>query len=296
MSEHPLVSVMMPAYNSGRTISFALASLIAQTYENWECVVVDDGSTDDTLAQASAIRDPRIKILAQRENAGEAAARQIAIDNSKGALFAMLDADDWLYPEKLAKQVETIKTSGDLFLVSCGMAIAGLDGNLLGVRAAGSGERARYLRPGDLPVAHASSLFRRDGFGHVGYDIKMKMASDSDFLRRTMLGRTYVVMPYVGYCYRELGSARLGKIVAGYYYNARGLAKFLKAKPLPVAWCILQELGKMVVYLILGPLGLFRVLIRRRSRPPSDAEREEFLRAKAVVEAVHERILAEKSR
>jgi hypothetical protein len=208
---------------------------------------------------------------------------------------AMLDADDWVYPDKLAKQVEILSTHEDVFLVSCGMAIAGLQEGLIGVRGMGLGEQKIYTTPGKIPLAHAPSLFRRSGVRQVVYDQKMKIASDSDFLRRVLIGKRYFVMHYVGYCYRELASARIGKIVAGYYYNSRGLAKFLKVRPLSIGWQIIMETAKILVYLAFCPLGLFRVLIKRRSRIPSEAERVEFHRAKTAVQTVHDRILSAKA-
>jgi glycosyltransferase involved in cell wall biosynthesis len=102
----PLVSVVMPAYNYGRFIGEALESLRAQTYANWECVVVDDGSTDDTAERVARFmeHDGRFKFLRQ-ENARQAAAKNNGLRNSSGQYIQFLDADDLLEPEKFEKQV-----------------------------------------------------------------------------------------------------------------------------------------------------------------------------------------------
>lgn len=94
------VSVMMPAYNAERYLSAAIESLLAQTFTNWELLVVDDGSTDGTGAVAAGYPDPRIRVIRQA-NRGEAAARNVALDHVRGEYVAFLDADDAYLPRHL---------------------------------------------------------------------------------------------------------------------------------------------------------------------------------------------------
>ncbi len=119
----PLVSVIMPCYNATSTLPMALASLLAQTYENWECVLVDDGSTDAPVAILERIDDPRIRYIRLPYNQGRGVARQIALDNVRGDLITMLDADDWIYPNKLEMQYLQMVANPHLALISTGMAI-----------------------------------------------------------------------------------------------------------------------------------------------------------------------------
>jgi glycosyltransferase involved in cell wall biosynthesis len=92
-----LVSVMMPAYNAEKFIQQAIESLLAQTYGNWELILVNDGSTDVTLEIASRYADLRIYIVSQT-NSGEASARNTALENMRGEFVAFLDADDAYLP------------------------------------------------------------------------------------------------------------------------------------------------------------------------------------------------------
>ena len=106
----PLVSVIIPAYNYGHYIGDALRSVQAQTQDDWECVVVDDGSTDDTgevVAQFAAA-DPRVRYVRQ-ENARQAAARNNGIRRARGDYFQFLDADDRIEPEKLEAQLRLLR-------------------------------------------------------------------------------------------------------------------------------------------------------------------------------------------
>lgn len=98
--ESGLVSVMMPAYNAERYIAEAVASLLGQSYPHWELVVINDGSTDDTVDVLAQYSDSRIKVYHQN-NSGEAAARNAAIKYMRGEFVAFLDADDVYLPQHL---------------------------------------------------------------------------------------------------------------------------------------------------------------------------------------------------
>ena len=116
-ASQPLVSVIIPTYNYAHFIAEALASVHSQTYSNWEMIVVDDGSTDDTEAVVKRIAadEPRISYLRQ-ENARQAAARNNGIAHAKGDYFQFLDADDLIEPQKLEQQVTFLEqhTSMDI--------------------------------------------------------------------------------------------------------------------------------------------------------------------------------------
>ncbi len=108
----PLISVIIPAYNAEEFIAQTLESVLSQTYQNIEILVVDDGSTDTTaeIIKSFAQKDRRI-ILLQQSNAGVATARNLAYLHSKGEYIAPIDADDIWYPQNLEKQVECLTKS-----------------------------------------------------------------------------------------------------------------------------------------------------------------------------------------
>ena len=99
----PHVTVAIPAFNAGRTIGAALQSVFAQTYRDYEVIVVDDGSTDDTAAQVAEWGD-RLAYVSQ-PNRGPAGARNEALARARGTFIAFLDADDVWLPRKLERQV-----------------------------------------------------------------------------------------------------------------------------------------------------------------------------------------------
>jgi len=108
VNERPLVSVIMPAFNAANTISESIESVIGQTYGNWELIIIDDGSSDQTklIAEQYAIKDARIKLLSLSKNGGLPNARNEGIINARGTMVAFLDSDDLWHKSKLGIQVE----------------------------------------------------------------------------------------------------------------------------------------------------------------------------------------------
>jgi teichuronic acid biosynthesis glycosyltransferase TuaG len=107
----PLVSVITPIYNAARWLPEAIASVQAQTLTDWEHILVDDGSEDDSVAivERAMAGDARLRLLRMPRNGGPAAARNLALSNTQGRFIAFLDADDLWRPEKLHRCVEFMK-------------------------------------------------------------------------------------------------------------------------------------------------------------------------------------------
>jgi glycosyltransferase involved in cell wall biosynthesis len=104
----PLVSVLMPAFNAEQYVRRAVQSVVDQTFDGWELILADDGSTDATAAAAGADRDPRIRILSGEHTGLPAAARNRALTAARGRFIAFLDADDEWRPDKLRIQMEVL--------------------------------------------------------------------------------------------------------------------------------------------------------------------------------------------
>ena len=103
-----MISIIMPSYKSERFISKTIESVLAQTYQNWQMIIVDDVSPDDSneIIEEYCKKDSRIKLIKLEKNSGPAVARNRAIEEAKGKYIAFLDADDLWKPEKLEKQIK----------------------------------------------------------------------------------------------------------------------------------------------------------------------------------------------
>ena len=181
------VSVVVPTYNSARFLGKALQSVLDQSFQDWELIVVDDGSTDNTREVVAAFQDRRIRYVYQ-ENRGAAAALNAGVRSARGAYIAFLGADDRWMPEKLALQVAQL----DSLPLNVGMVYSDLhlysleDETVLGPFLEGRkpprGRVLSHLLDTDGSFIHpCSSLIRREVFDRVGlFDEGLKTHEDWD--------------------------------------------------------------------------------------------------------------------
>ena len=118
--ETALVSIIMPMYNAGKFLSKSIESVLEQTYQNWELLLIDDGSKDDSIDIALAFmeKDSRIFLLKNEQNMGIAKTRTKGIEASKGQYIAVLDSDDLWLPNKLEVQIKWMEEKKLLFTCS----------------------------------------------------------------------------------------------------------------------------------------------------------------------------------
>jgi glycosyltransferase involved in cell wall biosynthesis len=181
MRDPSLVSVIIPAYNAEPFLRITLASAQAQTYENIEIIVVDDGSTDATaaIAMGAATADKRIRVLRQK-NLGVAAARNRALTESHGEYIAPLDADDAWHPQNVSLQVAALEAAGPQTAVSYAWCVIIDEHGAF--RAVASHRNLRDRRKvlahqieGNFVGNASSSIIRRDAILAVGgYDTSLR--------------------------------------------------------------------------------------------------------------------------
>ncbi len=172
----PTVSVVVPAFNAARTIEKSIESIASQSREDWELIVVDDRSTDDTvqLATEMARYDRRIRILTLDQNSGSPAApRNAGVDASTGRYVAFLDADDTWAPHKLDAQVSFMERSGAV--LSCTAydvvdAAGRAAGSFVPPATAGYRELLRANTIGCLTAMYDASRIGRRHFPRCGHE------------------------------------------------------------------------------------------------------------------------------
>ncbi|NOX59824.1 MAG: glycosyltransferase family 2 protein [Planctomycetes bacterium] len=132
MADNPLVSIVIPALNAARTLPRAIDSIVGQRAVSWEVIVVDDGSTDDTIGsiQQHRLRLGNRMLVLKQKHAGSSVARNTGIDRARGEYVAFLDADDEFMPNKLIRQLEMFCRRPDLGLVYSDFSYNDLSGRL----------------------------------------------------------------------------------------------------------------------------------------------------------------------
>ena len=105
------VSIIMPTYNGERYIAHSIQSVLDQTYVDWELIVIDDCSDDNTCEVVASFHDPRVRLLRNNRNSGAAVSRNYGLREAKGRWIAFLDSDDLWLPTKLAEQLEFMRSN-----------------------------------------------------------------------------------------------------------------------------------------------------------------------------------------
>lgn len=166
----PIVSVVMPVYNTAQYIQAAIDSVLAQTFINFELLIVDDEGTDESIALCRRYNDPRIRIISQA-NRGLAGARNTGIRNARGQFIALLDSDDFWEAEKLERHVEHLRRSPHIGVSYAASTMIDDDGKFLRIVQR---PKLRDIEPKDVflrnPVGNGSApVLRRAVFENIGY-------------------------------------------------------------------------------------------------------------------------------
>ena len=168
-----MISLLMPTFNRERTLPRAITSVLAQTWTDWELVIVDDGSTDGTEPLIAAYREPRIRYFKQPSNGGVTSARNRALDEARGEWLGMFDSDDELVPHALERLMSALATvDSRLDAISCNC----VDSRTRRLTGSGLG-RDRYLTvPLSLERARGEhwGIFKRALIGARRFDPRIK--------------------------------------------------------------------------------------------------------------------------
>jgi len=183
----PRTSVVIPTYNRAGIVGRAIQSVLAQSFHDWELVVVDDGSVDDTESVVASFEDARIQFIRHARNRGQSAARNIGIARARGDWVSFLDSDDEWDPDKLSWEAERIRLMADsVGLLYCGKRIREEKGRLLRVRMpTREGQVYQSLLAWDFIGSCSRVTVRREALVRTGgFDENLGNAEDWDLWLR----------------------------------------------------------------------------------------------------------------
>ena len=200
-SANPLISVVMPVYNALPFLDDSISSILNQTFRDFEFVIFDDASTDNSTARLRewAARDRRIRLHESTQQLGLSGSSNAVVARARAAIVARMDADDIAHPERLQRQWKVIQSSPEIAVV--GTLCNGIDARGREVRPR---DRWRLVRrSGYIPFPHGSAMFRREVFDRVGgYDEAAAGGEDQDLFSRMATQGRVVTLPDVLYSYR----------------------------------------------------------------------------------------------
>lgn len=270
----PRVSIGLAMRNNATTIVDAIRSILAQTLAAWELLVFDDGSSDASVERVRAIDDPRIRLVADGKRRGLGARMNEAIDAARAPLFARMDADDFAYPERLARQVDYLDRHPECDLLGAGMMIFRDDGSPVGLHPVHTTHEricAHPLRGFYLP--HPTWMGRTAWFRRWRYDPSFTKAQDQELLRRAFRASRFAALPepLVGYRQDRLS---VGKSWRSRYHVARSVVATARRERAPLAGVggAVGQLGRAVVDTVAIGTGLERRILRHRALPFDAAE------------------------
>jgi glycosyltransferase involved in cell wall biosynthesis len=175
----PLVSVVLPVYNGEKYLADAINSILAQTFSDFELILIDDGSTDGSpkILQAYEQRDPRVRVVV-RENRGLVTTLNDAIDIARGKWIARMDQDDVALPHRLKCQLEWLETTGADISGSWVRRFGSSDKRLIKLRQTDEAIKMELLFCS--PFAHPAVMMRSELVKHLRYDVACEKAEDYD--------------------------------------------------------------------------------------------------------------------
>ncbi len=179
----PRVSIIMSVYNDSAHLKEALTSILQQTYSDFEFLITDDGSTDESpkILDEYAAKDQRVKVVHQK-NIGLTKTLNKSIAEAKGEYVARMDSDDIALPRRLAEEVKFLDSHPETALVSCFTKVIDAEGKEIGEHRPGvTHEEIKKLIFFSGQIAHPAAMFRKQAFLALGgYDENFKYAQDLD--------------------------------------------------------------------------------------------------------------------
>lgn len=217
LGDRPAVSVVVPALDEERFLRPCLRSIREQWFQPWECVIIDDGSTDATatIAQEFVDKDPRFRLVRHESSRGLAAARNTGLAETAAPYVTFLDGDDFLYQHSLKSRLEAILevTSDNVAGVYCDwQPTREKEGRTPPERApADRGALLGFIHGPECPFIATAPLIRRDVLvEHGGFDESLPTAEDFDlWIRILRNGYTFRYVPRIGVAYRQNSSGMM---------------------------------------------------------------------------------------
>ncbi len=277
MKSNPLVSVIIPYYDNYSTLPLAVASLVCQTYDCWECIIVDDGSS---IPAESVIRpiDNRFRLVRLKRNFGRGAARQAGLDASRGDFIAFLDADDWYMPTKLQDQISFLHRNPDVDIVGTGMVVIVDDEIRVEKRGANEIPFPRTdPYTGRVGLCAATICMAREVGERIGYCKSLRDNEDWDFLIRAQTHYRCANLSSPLYVYNRQGSLSWQRLIEKRLWSIRARTMYLRDSPVRGAVSLLVHVLKLVCTLPLVFPSMQERMLKRSNEPAAQRLKREVI-------------------
>lgn len=265
------ISIAIPFYNAEQFLANAIQSVFAQTYKDWELILIDDGSTDNSLGIANSIVDDRVRVISDGKNKKLARRLNEVTHLAKHEFIARMDADDLMSPNRLQKQLDLLLKNPDIDLVSTGMYSIMDDGTLVGYRGAdATNVTFAELIKKEKGILHASILARKSWYLRNSYNEELPIAQDTDMWLRASKKNDLkiIIISDPLYIYREEQNIKASKMLKAYKLEREVFSTYIDDKTFRLKF-IAKSYAKTVIIYALSKIGYLKFLYKRRNNTDS---------------------------
>jgi len=269
------ITIAIPFYNAEKYLLDSIKSVFAQSYQDWELILIDDGSKDSSLQIANSIKDPRVRVLSDGKNKKLAGRLNQVTNIAKYDYIARMDADDLIHPERLAIQLKILEENPDYDIVTSGVYSVLNDLSIVGKRGTNyrgvSFEEIITRRKG---VTHAALLARKSWYERNKYNEALSIAQDLELWTRTSFKNDLKVISIDTplYVYREEENVTTNKLLRA-YKNERQLIKTYKGTFNKLYF---KSLFKSLAVKIIDMFNLKIDLLQKRNKPLTKEDMEDY--------------------
>jgi glycosyltransferase involved in cell wall biosynthesis len=263
------ISVILPVYNGAESLESAIKSILQQSYADFEFIIIDDGSTDNSISVIRQFEDHRIKVILNDENRGLPFRLNQAIDLSRGKYIARMDADDIAFPERLETQLHYMKMNPEIDLVGSAMVVFGNGGQAIGkYEVPESHDEICRRQWAGFYLPHPTWFARKSFFEKYRYNINAYKSQDQELLLRAFSESRFANVPDVllGYRQEKLSIRRsivsryiFSKAIASYFFETNEYYKLIRG--------ISGQILKATADILVIGTGLGRLLYVHRANP-----------------------------
>lgn len=272
----PLVTIGIPFYNAEKHLLYSIKSIFAQTFQEWELILVDDGSTDGSLKIAKSISDPRVRVISDGKNKKLPARLNQIIDLARGQYIARMDADDMCSPERLEKQLSLLKDNPAIDVVGTGFVCLDIDDNPVAM----SPIYVMHEEICSIPyrffrICHAAILARKSWYERNRYDESAWLVEDFKLWLDSYEKSRFQNVPELLYYYRNETSFSQKKLfIARLNFIKVLFEHYIRKNPVGAICYSGLQILKMIAGPIICLLKSEKGLIRQRYVNISDREKD----------------------
>ena len=262
------VTIAIPFYNAEKYLTDSIKSVFAQTHQDWELILIDDGSTDGSLKIAQSVNDSRVRVISDGKNKKLAARLNEVTELAQYDYIARMDADDLMSPDRIKIQIDIFKENPNLDVVSTGVFSVKNDLSLVGVRGADftNIDFDGLLRK-KTGIVHAAVVAKKDWYKRNKYDESLSIAQDIDLWLRATKNNDLIALTIKNplYVYREEDNVTANKMMRALRNERNMYSKFVDNQILKYKLLIVSHIKSFIIN-IFDKIDLIKFLQKSRNR------------------------------